>query len=63
MAGGSGIQTDTQLILTGGVNYRIFKNALDGKAGKDYLTHAPLGTNLMMIFYFMTLPIKHGPQK
>lgn len=42
MAGGSGIQTDTQLILTGGVNYRIFKNALDGKAGKDYLTHALL---------------------
>lgn len=41
MAGGSGVQTGTQLILTGGVNYRIFKNALDGKAGKDYLTHAP----------------------
>lgn len=41
MAGGSGVQTDTHLILTGGVNYRIFKNALDGKAGKDYLTHAP----------------------
>lgn len=41
MAGGSGVQTDTHLILTGGVNYHIFKNALDGKAGKDYLTHAP----------------------
>lgn len=41
MAGGSGVQTDTHLILTGGVDYRIFKQALDGKAGKDYLTHEP----------------------
>lgn len=41
MAGGSGTQTDTHLILTGGVNYTIFKKALDGEAGKDYLTHTP----------------------
>lgn len=41
MAGGSGTQTSTHLILTGGVNYTIFKKALDGKAGKDYMTHAP----------------------
>lgn len=41
MAGGSGTQTSTHLILTGGVNYSIFKKALDGKAGKDYLTHDP----------------------
>lgn len=41
MAGGSGTQTSTHLILTGGVNYGIFKKALDGKAGKDYLTHDP----------------------
>lgn len=41
MAGGSGTQTSTHLILAGGVNYSIFKKALDGKAGKDYLTHEP----------------------
>ena len=37
LAGGSGVYHNHQLILTGGVNSRIFKNALDGKAPKDYL--------------------------
>lgn len=37
LAGGSGVYWNQQLILTGGVNSRIFKNALDGKAPKDYL--------------------------
>lgn len=41
MAGGAGTQTSTHLIFTGGVNYTIFKKALEGKAGEDYLTHAP----------------------
>lgn len=37
LAGGSGVYWNQRLILTGGVNSRIFKNALDGKAPKDYL--------------------------
>lgn len=41
LAGGSGVRTDTRFIVTGGVNYTLFKKALDGKAGPDYLTHAP----------------------
>lgn len=41
LAGGSGTQTSTHLLFTGGVNYTLFKKALEGKAGKDYLNHAP----------------------
>lgn len=41
MVGGSGIHTSNCLILTGGVNYSIFKKAIDGHADKDYLVHGP----------------------
>lgn len=41
MAGGSGTQLSNTLILTGGVNYNLFKKAIEGKAGSDYLTHEP----------------------
>lgn len=41
LAGGAGTHTQNRLIFTGGVNYRIFKNAIEGKAGKDYMRHTP----------------------
>lgn len=41
LVGGGGTQAKDCLILTGGVNYTLFKQALDGKVGKDYLTHEP----------------------
>lgn len=41
LTGGTGTQTQNRLIFTGGVNYRIFKNAIEGKADKDYMRHTP----------------------
>ena len=41
LVGGSGTQNSKYLILTGGVNYTLFKRAIEGKVGKDYLTHEP----------------------
>ena len=37
LIGGSGIAHNDMLILTGGVNYKIFNNAINGKAPNDYL--------------------------
>ena len=37
LVGGSGIVHNDMLILTGGVNYTIFKNAINGKAPEGYL--------------------------
>lgn len=37
LVGGSGIAHNDMLILTGGVNYKIFNNAINGKAPNDYL--------------------------
>lgn len=37
LAGGSGIATDGKLILTGGVNSSIFRQAMEGKAPADYM--------------------------
>ena len=37
LVGGSGVCTDDCLILAGGVNYAIFKEAVEGKAPADYL--------------------------
>lgn len=41
LAGGSGTRSSNCFILTGGVNYSIFKKAIDGHADKDYLVHEP----------------------
>lgn len=41
LVGGSGTQNSKYLILTGGVNYTLFKRAIEWKVGKDYLTHEP----------------------
>lgn len=41
LVGGTGTQTISHLILTGGVNYEIFKNAIEGKSGSDYMRHHP----------------------
>lgn len=37
LVGGSGIVHNDMLVLTGGVNYTIFKNAINGKAPEGYL--------------------------
>lgn len=37
LVGGAGTQTSTHFILTGGVNYNIFKNAIEGKSDPDYM--------------------------
>ena len=37
LVGGSGIVHNDMLILTGGVNYTVFKNAINGKAPEGYL--------------------------
>lgn len=39
--GGSGTTYKEQLILTGGVDYQIFKNAIEGRAPADYMKKAP----------------------
>jgi len=41
LVGGAGVSLNNQIIFTGGVNYKIFQHALEGKAGKDYLQHSP----------------------
>ena len=41
LVGGSGVATSKHLILTGGVNYRIFKDALEGRAPEDYMKKSP----------------------
>lgn len=42
LVGGAGTQTSTHFILTGGVNYTIFKNAIEGKTDKDYMRKNPM---------------------
>lgn len=37
MVGGSGTVTDGSLLLTGGVDYKIFKEAMEGRAPADYM--------------------------
>ena len=37
LAGGSGVLKDNKLILTGGVNHDIFKQAMEGKGPADYM--------------------------
>ena len=37
LVGGSGVYRDGCLILTGGVNYNIFKDAVEGKGPADYM--------------------------
>lgn len=39
--GGSGTTCKGRLILTGGVDYQIFKNAIEGRAPADYMKKAP----------------------
>lgn len=41
LVGGSGVATSKYLILAGGVNYRIFKEALEGRAPEDYMKKSP----------------------
>lgn len=42
LTGGAGVTlNDNAVLFTGGVNYAIFKAALEGNAGQDYLTHEP----------------------
>jgi len=40
MVGGSGVVSDGNLILAGGVNYSVFKQAMEGKAPEDYMMRA-----------------------
>ena len=37
MVGCSGVRIDNKLVIAGGVNYAIFKSAVEGKAPQDYL--------------------------
>lgn len=37
MVGGSGVVADGSLLLTGGVDYKIFKEAMEGRAPADYM--------------------------
>ena len=37
MVGCSGIRMDNKLVIAGGVNYSIFKSAVEGKAPQDYM--------------------------
>lgn len=37
MVGAAGVRVDSQLLLAGGVNYEIFKAAVEGKAPADYM--------------------------
>lgn len=37
LVGGSGVTVGNRLLLTGGVDYRIFQDAMEGKAPADYL--------------------------
>ena len=39
LVGGTGVGTDHALLLTGGVNYTVFKDAMEGRSGTDYLKH------------------------
>lgn len=41
LAGGSGVAAGGRLMLTGGVNSGVFKAAMEGKSGKDYMRHEP----------------------
>lgn len=40
MVGGSGVVSGNNLILAGGVNYFVFKQAMEGKAPEDYMMRA-----------------------
>lgn len=40
MVGGSGVVMDSCLVFTGGVNYSVFKQALEGNAPEDYMKKA-----------------------
>ena len=37
MVGGSGVVSGNDLILAGGVDYAVFKQAMEGKAPEDYM--------------------------
>lgn len=37
LVGGSGVAVDNRLLLAGGVDYRIFREAMEGRAPADYL--------------------------
>ena len=41
LVGGTGVGIGNHLLMTGGVNYSIFKVAMEGKFGADYLKHEP----------------------
>lgn len=41
LAGGSGVAAGGTLMFTGGVNSSVFKAAMEGKSGKDYMRHEP----------------------
>lgn len=41
LAGGTGVSVKGLLILTGGINYNIFRTALEGKSGASYMLHEP----------------------